>query len=154
LRLASSDPADLPLADPNILEDPRDLEAMVDAVEICREIGAAAALRPWCGTEVAPGRPLRGRDSLRAFVRSTVSTYHHQVGTCKMGADQDSTAVVGSDLRVRGLDGLRIADASIMPSVTHGNTNAPTIMIGERASDLILKETAASKTDDHNRGER
>ncbi|MEW1882807.1 GMC family oxidoreductase N-terminal domain-containing protein [Rhodococcus sp. NPDC080181] len=138
LRLASSDPNELPLADPNILADPYDLEAMVDAVEICREIGASDAFASWRKAEVVPGPSARTRDDLRAYVRQTAGTYHHQVGTCKMGAESDSDAVVGADLRVRGVDGLRVADASIMPTVPSGNTNAPSIMVGERASDLIL----------------
>ncbi|WP_230595193.1 GMC family oxidoreductase [Rhodococcoides fascians] len=138
LRLASSDPNELPLADPNILADPYDLEAMVDAVEICREIGASDVFAPWRKAEVVPGPSARTRDDLRAYVRQTAGTYHHQVGTCKMGAESDSDAVVGADLRVRGVDGLRVADASIMPTVPSGNTNAPSIMVGERASDLIL----------------
>jgi choline dehydrogenase len=138
LRLASADPTDMPLADPNMLADPADLEAMVDAVEICREIGASESFAPWRRAEVAPGSSATTRDDLRAFVRRTVMTYHHQVGTCMMGAHDDPNSVVGPDLRVRGIDGLRVADASIMPNVTSGNTHAPSMMIGERASDLIL----------------
>ncbi len=138
LRLASADPTDPVLADPNVLADSYDLEAMVDAVEMCRDIGASTAFAPWRQVEVSPGPQARTRDQLRAFVRQSVGTYHHQVGTCKMGAPGDAEAVVGPDLRVRGIDGLRVADASIMPTVPHGNTNAPSIMVGERASDLIL----------------
>ncbi|MGQ4616655.1 GMC family oxidoreductase N-terminal domain-containing protein [Nocardia sp. R7R-8] len=138
LRLASSDPRELPLADPNILADPYDLEAMVDAVEISREIGASAAFDHWRKSEISPGPEARTRDDLRAFVRRTAGTYHHQVGTCKMGSSGDPEAVVGADLRVFGIDGLRVADASIMPTVPSGNTNAPSIMVGERAADLIL----------------
>jgi choline dehydrogenase len=78
------------------------------------------------------------RDEMRAFVRQAVGTYHHQVGTCRMGAKDHPNAVVGPDLRVRGVESLRVADASIMPTITSGNTNAPTIMIGERAADLLL----------------
>jgi choline dehydrogenase len=140
LRLASSDPNVAPLADPNVLADPYDLEAMVGAVEICREIGAAAAFAPWRKAEVAPGPAATTREDLREFVRRAVGSYHHQVGTCKMGAPNDPNAVVGANLRVRGIEGLRIADASIMPTVTTGNTNAASIMIGERAADLILEK--------------
>ncbi len=138
LRLASADPRDPPLADPNVLAEPDDVEAMVDAVEMCREIGASAAFAPWRKSEVAPGPAVVTREALRAFVRQSVGTYHHQVGTCTMGAATDPNAVVGPDLRVRGVENLRVADASIMPTVTAGNTNAPTIMIGERAADLLL----------------
>ncbi|OBA69842.1 choline dehydrogenase [Mycobacterium sp. 1554424.7] len=138
LRLVSADPSDPPLADPNVLADPDDLEALVDAVEICRDIGASAAFKPWRKGEVAPGSAAANRNALRDFVRRAVGTYHHQVGTCKMGAADDPNAVVKPDLRVRGVEGLRVADASIMPTITSGNTNAPAIMIGERAADLLL----------------
>lgn len=135
LRLASADPATAPWCDPNVLAEPYDLEALVDAVEICREIGASSAFDDWRYAEVAPGPRVRTRDHLREYVRRAVGTYHHQVGTCRMGVDDD--AVVAPDLRVRGVEGLRVVDASVMPSVTAGNTNAPAIMIGEKASDLI-----------------
>jgi choline dehydrogenase len=138
LRLASANPSDPPLTDPNVLADPGDLEAMVDAVEICRDIGASTAFAPWRKAEVAPGPAAATRKALRAFVRQAVGTYHHQVGTCQMGPAGDPKAVVGPDLRVRGVEGLRVADASIMPAITSGNTNAPAIMIGERAADLLL----------------
>ena len=77
-------------------------------------------------------------------MRRSVGTYHHQVGTCKMGAADDPAAVVGADLRVRGIEGLRVADASIMPKVPAGNTNAPSIMIGERAAELIMGTSSAA----------
>jgi choline dehydrogenase len=136
LRLASADPVTAPSCDPNILAEPYDLEALVDALEICREIGASSAFNDWRYAEVAPGPRARTRDHLREYVRRCAGAYHHQVGTCRMGVDDD--AVVAPDLRVRGIDGLRVADASVMPSVTAGNTNAPAIMIGEKASDLLL----------------
>ncbi|MFI9025505.1 GMC family oxidoreductase [Streptomyces sp. NPDC053560] len=139
LRLASADPESAPLVDPNILAERYDLEAMVDAVELCREIGGQRAFDAWRKAELAPGPEARTRDDLREFVRRAVGTYHHQVGTCRMG--QDSLAVVDPELRVRGVQGLRVADASIMPSVPSGNTNAPTIMVGEKASDLLIAAT-------------
>jgi choline dehydrogenase len=143
LRLASADPATAPRCDPNILAEPYDLEALVDAVEICREIGAGSAFRDWRYAEVAPGPAARTRDDLREYVRRAVATYHHQVGTCRMGVDDD--AVVAPDLRVRGVDGLRVADASVMPSITAGNTSAPAIMIGEKASDLLVGTPASQR---------
>jgi choline dehydrogenase len=85
-----------------------------------------------------PGPDVRSPDELRGYVRKTAITYHHQVGTCKMGID--SAAVVDARLRVHGVEGLRVADASIMPCVTTGNTNAPSIMIGERAAEFILAD--------------
>lgn len=135
LRLASADPTAAPLVDPNILADEYDLEALVDAVELCREIGRQDAFAPFRKSEFTPSN-VTDRDSLRAFVRQAAGTYHHQVGTCKMGIDD--LAVVDPQLRVHGIAGLRVADASIIPSVPSGNTNAPAIMIGEKAAELIL----------------
>lgn len=136
LRLASADPAEQPLVDPNILADPYDLEALCDAIEMSREIGRQAAFDDWRLREVAPGPEATTREDVRAFARRAVSTYHHQVGTCRMGVDE--LAVVDPSLRVRGVAGLRVADASIMPVVPSCNTNAPSIMVGEKAADLIL----------------
>lgn len=136
IRLATADPSAAPLVDPNILADDYDLEALVDAIELCREIGADDAFKPFRKAEFTPGSETRSRDQLREFARQVAGTYHHQVGTCKMGTDDLS--VVDPELRVRGVEGLRVADASIIPSVPSGNTNAPAIMIGEKASDLIL----------------
>ncbi len=141
LRLRSSDPEDWPLIDPAYLQCEADVEALVASVELCREIGSSAALAEWGSQELYPGPGVRSRDELRDYVRRTVITYHHQVGTCKMGIDE--AAVVDPELRVYGVTGLRVADASIMPAVTSGNTNAPTMMIGEKASDLILAAHAA-----------
>ncbi len=118
--------------DPACLSAQEDVDALVAAVELCREIGGQSALREWGAVEAHPGT---GAD-LVDHVRQTAITYHHQVGTCRMGVDE--LAVVDPELRVRGLEGLRIADASVMPSVTAGNTHAPTVMIAERASDLVL----------------
>jgi choline dehydrogenase len=134
LRLTGPSPEDPVALDPNVLACDADLESLVAAVELCRRIGAADALADWGIDERYPGPGA----SLRDYVRETAITYHHQVGTCKMGRDE--AAVVDPRLRVRGLDGLRIADASIMPTVTTGNTNAPTIMIGERAAEFILAD--------------
>jgi choline dehydrogenase len=85
--------------------------------------------------ELYPGPRVRTREEVRDYVRRTAITYHHQVGTCRMGSDPD--AVVDPELRVHGIEGLRVADASVMPEVISGNTNAPSVMIGERASDFI-----------------
>jgi choline dehydrogenase len=101
-----------------------------------REVGHQPALREWTTGEVHPGPEVRTRAEVRDYVRKTVGSYHHQVGTCKMGQDPD--AVVDPELRVYGVEGLRVADASIMPFITTGNTNAPAFMIGEKASDLLL----------------
>jgi choline dehydrogenase len=135
LRLASSDPFVAPLIDPGVLSSEADLDTMVAAIELCREIGRQDALAEWRGPELYPGPSVNGRE-LREYVRQTAITYHHQAGTCRMG--QDGLAVVDPELRVYGVEGLRVADASVMPLVTSGNTHAPVVMIGERASDLVL----------------
>lgn len=136
LRLASADPAAPPLVDPNILSEDYDVEALVDAVIMCREIGGQEALAAFRPTEYVPEVAPSNRDDIRELVRRLAGTYHHQVGTCKMGVGDD--AVVDPQLRVHGVRGLRVADASIMPAVPRGNTNAPSIMVGEKAAELIL----------------
>ena len=135
LRLASPDASAPPLIDPAYLSCEADADALVAALELCREIGRQDALAPWRGSELYPGPAVRTRDELRDYARRTAITYHHQVGTCKMGVDE--LAVVDPQLRVRGVGGLRVADASVMPFVTSGNTHAPAVMIGERAADLV-----------------
>jgi choline dehydrogenase len=135
IRLASPDPLDAPLVDPAFLDCDADLDAAVAAAELCREIGNQPALREWAGEELYPGPGVRTARELGDYLRRTVLTYHHQVGTCKMGVDAD--AVVDPELRVYGTTGLRVADASVMPTVTSGNTYAASILIGERAADFV-----------------
>lgn len=109
-----------------------------------REIGVAHPLGTEWGTrELYPGPEVRTTDELRDYVRRTAITYHHQAGTCKMGTD--AQAVVDPRLRVHGIDGLRVADASVMPTVTSGNTHAPSMMIGERVADFIADHAAPVK---------
>jgi choline dehydrogenase len=141
LRLASADPDDPPLVDPAYLAQEADLEALEWSIGQCREIGQAGALDEWRGEELYPGPGVRTRDELRDYARQNCVTYHHQVGTCKMGVD--ALAVVDPELRVFGVEGLRVADASIMPAVTSGNTHAPATMIGERAADLVRQALGA-----------
>jgi choline dehydrogenase len=139
LRLAGPDPGDGLLLDPRALECEADLEALAAAVRLCREYGAAPALREeWGARELYPGPEVRSEAELRDYVRRTAITYHHQVGTCKMGTDAE--AVVDPRLKAHGLQGLRVVDASVMPAVTTGNTHAPTMMIGERGADFLLAE--------------
>lgn len=140
VRLASADPAAPPAVDPGYLTCPADVDALVAAVRLCRQIAAQPALAEWGAREVFPGPDVVTQAELRAYVREHVVTYHHQVGTCKMGVDE--LAVVDPELRVHGTRGLRVADASVMPAVTTGNTMAPTNMIGERAADLIARAAA------------
>ncbi|MEU4251599.1 GMC family oxidoreductase N-terminal domain-containing protein [Amycolatopsis sp. NPDC026612] len=135
LRLASADPAAPPLIDFQYLSDPADLELLGEGSEMVREIFASQAFKGAVKEEIHPGKDLRGQELRDAILNRATSVYHG-VGTCRMGVDE--LAVVGPDLRVRGVDGLRVCDASIMPSITGGNTNAPCIMIGEMGAQLVL----------------
>ena len=139
LQLRSADPAQAPVLDPCYLAEPADLSALVAAVRMTREVGSQHALAGWRGREVAPGLGVRTSEEIAAYIRRALLSYHHQVGTCRMGVDR--LAVVDPSLRVHGVPGLRVADASVMPAVTSGNTNAATIMIGERCADIILTAT-------------
>jgi choline dehydrogenase-like flavoprotein len=135
IRLGSADPSAAPIIDPRYLSAPEDLEHLVATARLMREIAATAPLAGLLGAEVWPGPEHESAEALHAYVRRNVGSGFHPAGTCKMGVDRD--AVVDPDLRVRGLRGLRVADASIMPRLIGGNTNAPTIMIAEKAADLI-----------------
>jgi choline dehydrogenase len=136
LWLRSADPAEHPALDPQYLAEPADASALLASLRLSREIGHARALKDWRAAEIAPGPDVRTDEDLLEYGLRNLITYHHQAGTCKMGID--SMAVTTPDLRVRGVPGLRVADASVMPSVTSGNTNAPTIMIAERCADFLL----------------
>src|ERR1700751_5827406 len=133
IRLTGLNPDNPIQIEANTLSHPDDLKAAVACVELCREIGNSAALRPFTKREVMPGN-LRGV-ALEDFIRDEASTYHHQTCTSKLG--RDSMSVVDSQLKVYGIENLRIADASVMPRVTTGNTMAPCVMIGERAGEIL-----------------
>jgi choline dehydrogenase len=139
LRLASADPRATPLIDYQYLADQADLEVLAEGSEMVREIMGGAAFGGAVKEEIHPGVGLQGAELRQAILNRATSVYHG-VGTCRMGVDD--LAVVGPDLKVRGVDGLRVVDASIMPSITGGNTNAPAIMIGEHAAAMILGESA------------
>jgi choline dehydrogenase len=135
IRLTGANPYDPIEIEANFLGDPDDLKAMIASVELCRELANSAAIRPFVKREVIPGG-MKG-EALENFVRDSVGTYWHQTCTAKMG--RDSMSVVDGNLKVYGIDNLRIADGSIMPRVTTGNTMAPCVIIGERASEMIRK---------------
>jgi choline dehydrogenase len=135
VRLRSADPTWAPSIDAGYLTDSRDLDALVSGVEKAREIASVGPLASVLADEWSPGAALTGRDALRAKVRETLESLYHPVSSCRMGTDD--LAVVDSTLRVHGIEGLRVVDASVMPTLVRGNTNAPTIMIAERAADLI-----------------
>ena len=136
VKLASSDPLAAPLIDPAFLTHPDDVAALIRASRATAELLRTKALGLYAQTPLMPEPDWQGGDAeIEAFLRAHVDTIYHPVSTCRMGADAD--AVVDPELRVRGVEGLRVADASVMPSLIGGNTNAPTIMIAERAADLI-----------------
>ncbi|MBC7172146.1 MAG: GMC family oxidoreductase N-terminal domain-containing protein, partial [Polyangiaceae bacterium] len=137
IRLQSSDPKVAPLIDPNFLAERADLDVLIAGYRVLREIIANPKVAHLIGDEIQPGKHHQSDKDLEAQVRLRATTVYHPVGTCKMGVD--AMAVVDPALRVRGITGLRVADAAIMPSITGGNTNAPAIMIGEKAADLIRK---------------
>jgi choline dehydrogenase len=138
VRLASADPLEKPAVNPNYLGDPSDLERLVEGVELARSIFATGAFSDWVADELMPGPDV---DDLRAFVRDKADSYHHQAGSCRMGSDDG--AVVDPQLRVRGVEGLRVADASVMPAVPSGNCHAGIVMIAERLSDMLKEEHRA-----------
>ncbi len=136
IRLASSKPLDKPLVNPNYLATESDAQRLLDAVKLARKIFATRAFSAWAAAEeLMPGRAVATDEQLREFVRQRADSYHHQVGSCKMGVD--NMAVVDPDLRVRGVERLRVADASVMPVVPSGNCNAGILMIAEKCADLL-----------------
>ncbi|MGL4620494.1 GMC family oxidoreductase [Chroococcidiopsis sp.] len=135
VSLRSSDPKDAPMFRMNYLQSETDVQKLVTAIKIMRQLFHSSAFDEFRGEEIAPGADVTSDEALVVYIRDTASTMWHPVGTCKMGIDP--MAVVDPELRVHGVEGLRVVDASIMPTITTGNTNAPTIMIGEKAADLI-----------------
>jgi choline dehydrogenase len=137
IHIASASPRTQPAINFNFLSSPLDEEITVRAVRIVRALMNAPAMAVLKPSELAPGTARTSDDDILAWVKDTAETTYHPVGTCKMGSDP--MAVVDHRLRVRGLEGLRVVDASIMPTLTSGNTNAPSIMIGEKGADLVLQ---------------
>ena len=135
VRLAGADPATAPLIDPNYWEDPHDRAMSIRGLKLAQEIMAQAPLKPFVLAERLPGPEVRTDEDYFAFACRHSKTDHHPAGTCRMGSD--AAAVVDPRLRFNGIERLRVVDASIMPTVVSSNTNAPTIMIAEKAADLI-----------------
>jgi choline dehydrogenase len=138
ITLRSSDPLDAPLIDPSYLTDPggEDLRLLIEGMKVAWRVMRSPALAAQAGEPMIPDREPRTDEELAAFIRQRAETLYHPVGTCRMGTD--AMAVVDPELRVRGLEALRVVDASVMPGIIRGHTNSPTIMIAERAVDLIL----------------
>jgi choline dehydrogenase len=138
VRLAGPDPLAKPLVNPNYLDDAADLRRLVQAVRLSREIFATEAFAGLLGDELMPGPDVRTDDELTGFVRTHADSYHHQVGSCRMGVDDLS--VVDPRLRVHGVTGLRVVDASVLPTVPSGNCHTAIVAVAERASDLIRED--------------
>ncbi|HEY6306537.1 MAG TPA: choline dehydrogenase [Candidatus Angelobacter sp.] len=149
ITLRSSNPLDAPLIRANYFEDPRDLETMVEGVKTARVLLAADAFAKYRKREICPGPEAKDDAALRAHIVKYAETLYHPCGTCKMG--NDPASVVDSELRVHGVEGLRVVDASVMPTVPGGNTNAPTIMIAEKAAELIKGTASARPATDYAR---
>jgi choline dehydrogenase len=133
VRLAGADPASAPVIETGYFDEPDDLRDAVEAYRFAESIGNAEAMRPYRGSRTIPGDVSDAK--VAAYIRTAASTFWHQCGTARIGLGDE--AVVDSELRVRGMDGLRVADASVLPRVTSGNTMAPCVVIGHRAATLI-----------------
>ena len=139
IALSSPDPRAMPIIDPNILSMPEDFDPLVRGLKLARRILAAPAFSPYQGTEFLPGPKVESDEAFKEYLRATTATVFHPAGSCRMGVDD--AAVVTPELKVRGVDGLRVADASIFPRLMGGNTNAPVVMVAEKAADMILGRT-------------
>jgi choline dehydrogenase-like flavoprotein len=136
LTLASADPLAAPVIDPNLLSVPEDIEPLIRGLRLVRRVFAAAAFAKYKVRETVPGDRAQSDDDLRTYVREQAYTVHHPVSTCRMGTDP--MAVVDPQLRVVGIEALRVADASVFPSIVGGNTNAVVVMVAEKAADFVL----------------
>ena len=143
IEIKSADAKQHPAIWPNYLATETDLQTIVDGVKLARTIASAPSLEPYIKREVTPGPNVGSDDELRDHIRHFGYTIYHPAGTCKMG--HDTMAVVDEELRVHGVSGLRVADASIMPTVLSGNTNAGCIMIGEKLADILLSDHTWSR---------
>ncbi len=142
LRLASADPRAAPLIDPRLLAEEGDIDPLVRAVGIARRAFAAPSFAKYHGVEVAPGPAVQSDAEIAQFIRSAAYTVHHPCGTARMGRADDPASVVDPDLKVLGIAGLRVADASVFPLLIGGNSNAAAVMVGERAADKLLGKPA------------
>jgi choline dehydrogenase-like flavoprotein len=136
ITLASADPRAVPIIDPNLLGDPADVGPLLRGLQLSRRVIAAPPFARYEAVEVQPGPGVQGDDALVEYIRRAASTVHHPVSSCRMGPDANS--VVDSQLRVHGVEALRVADASVFPSVVGGNTNAAVVMVAEKAADMML----------------
>ncbi|HAT35346.1 MAG TPA: GMC family oxidoreductase [Rhodospirillaceae bacterium] len=138
ITIRDADPASAPVIDPNFLSEEQDLDALVHGIKVARRILGSPAFDKIRGPEMRPGADVKSDEEIAQYVRDNCATVYHPVRTCAMGPDDDPMAVVDTELRVRGVAGLRVVDASVMPLQIGGNTNAPTMMIAEKAADMVL----------------
>ena len=138
VRLRSADPLEAPEIDPEYVQDPEDLRVLVHGLKMGRAIAGAGPLRRWFSGERAPGADVTTDEQIEDWIRASAHTIYHPVGTCALGR------VVDAELRVRGVGGLRVADASVMPSLVRGHTHAATTMVAERAADLIRQRASVA----------
>jgi choline dehydrogenase len=144
VRIRSADPLTAPAMQANYLSTQSDRETLIAGIRLARRLAATGALSSYVRCEYRPGPAAESDADLLEFARNTGGTIFHPSGTCKMGDASDRQAVVDPELRVHGVDGVRVVDCSIMPTLTSGNTNVPVIMIAEKAADLILRDANAS----------
>jgi choline dehydrogenase/4-pyridoxate dehydrogenase len=137
VMLASRDPRQAPRIKQNFLARDREWATLRAGIKLARDIGRQSPLAPFVAAETGPGPDCTSDGDIEAYIRTTAITVHHPLGTCRMGTDKDPDAVVDAECKVRGMEGLRVVDASIMPDLVGGNINAPVIMIAEKAADLI-----------------
>lgn len=141
ITLTSADPTAVPRIQQNFLAADHDWTVLREGLEIARSLADSPNMRPFVKAETVPGPDCKDKDSINAYIRKSLITVHHPAGTCRMGAESDPRSVVGPDLKVHGVDGLRVVDASVMPDLPNGNINAAVLMIAEMASDMILNNT-------------
>ena len=141
ISLASSNPNEAPVIHQAFLETDEELRVMRSGLRLVRELVAQDPLLPFAGEEILPGSQNISDEAIDDHIRKTMITVHHPVGTCKMGSKEDPLAVVDQEMRVRGVENLRVIDTSVMPDLIGGATNAPVIMMAEKASDMILKDS-------------
>jgi choline dehydrogenase len=140
VSLRDADPASTPCIEPRYLSTEGDRATAVEAIRLTRRIMASAAFAAHAPVELLPGSDISSDDALAAAAGDVGTTIFHPVGTCAMGPSPEAGAVVDARLRVHGVPGLRVVDASVMPTITSGNTNSPTLMIAEKAADMILAD--------------
>jgi choline dehydrogenase len=145
VRIVSSDPLASPAMQPNYLSTPRDRQMLVGGIRLARWLAGTRALSPYVKREYRPGAAAQSDEELLEFAKNTGGTIFHASSSCKMGdIARDPSSVVDAALRVHGVDGLRVVDCSVMPTLVSGNTNVPVIMIAEKAADMILADAAKS----------